>query len=292
MRHIRRVLIALAALATVTLVLGFLGGLHAIGNSFAVFRVPNALALMMLGALLFVTNLRLAGVFVLIGAVALASVHSGNSATGSGYNSPITVYQKNLSFRMVDPAPLIADISRANPQVLTLQEVNERTKLVLEALADDLPTQLLCPFIAVGAVAVATKWPLIEGTEICQPAQGLVGFQVQTTEGPLWLISIHLHWPWPHQQAQQLDQIRPVLAALDGPIIIGGDFNMVPWAQALQSLASLTETKPHNWQNSFPRFSPLVALPIDNVLSAGTATVALRPELGSDHRGLVVQISR
>nr|WP_253913237.1 endonuclease/exonuclease/phosphatase family protein [Pseudoruegeria sp. HB172150] len=190
-----------------------------------------------------------------------------------------------------DHAPLIADIHATAPDVLTLQEVTDNNRALLDGVRDILPTQFWCRFQTVGGVALASRWPLIEGTETC--GVGLAAVQLETPHGPLWLVSVHYYWPWPHGQAHQVERLLPVLETLQGRVVIGGDFNMVPWGSSVGRLAHATNTERIGRALiSFARLGPLLPLPIDQVHAprGATGAVTLRPLLGSDHHGLLARI--
>ena len=287
----------LGGLGALALFGSFLGAMHPAGDALAVIRLQLSAAELGAGVLLTVMRVRWGWVLA-AGALAVLGVTLGPltplGAAASSAVSGVTVYQKNLLFRLSDSAPLIADIRAVAPDVLTLQEVSHANRAILAELGTDFPSQQFCRFGTVGGVAVASRWPLIPDTGICQRNDGLVAMQVQTPNGPLWLVSIHLHWPWPRDQAAQAAQVAqllPTLEKLDGPVIVGGDFNMVPWGSSVQRIAAATgTTRQGGIYSSFPRFAPWGPLPIDHVLTPGVATIELRPLLGSDHRGLVARV--
>ncbi len=288
MRAILWILFGFAALG---LAAGFLGALHPAGDAFAVLRLQFGAAAVLLALLL-----RLAGARA---GLVLAALVSGAVAPGvwAGYAAEeapgggLTLYQKNLSFRMADPAAVVEDIRAVGPDMVTLQEVTERNLAVLTVLADTLPTQHVCPFARVGGVAVASRFPAVAGSATCAGGRGLAAVQVETPEGPVWLVSIHLHWPWPYRQPDQIADLVPVLQSLDGPVVLGGDFNMVPWGHALRRIERATATRRAGpAHDTFPHFRA-VPLAIDHVLAPRGGTVLPRPMLGSDHRGLVLRVA-
>lgn len=283
----------ICAAGLVLLAASFGGALHPAGDSLAVFRLHISLACLVL--LLPALRMRAAAGIACL-AVALAALSGVLWTTfvpAGGDGGGISLYQKNLRFAPRDLAPLIDDIRDADPDLLTLQEVTPGNEALLTALADRLPTQLVCPFARVGAVAVASRWPLAGGETLCVERRGLAGIRVQTPQGPVWLVSLHLHWPWPHRQPSQREVLLPVLAGLEQPVVIGGDFNMVPWSHTLRSITKATETtRIGRAFNSMTRF-PLVPLPIDHVLIPAGANggTEKRPLLGSDHHGIVAEFS-
>ena len=273
---------------TALLAAGYLGAAHPAGDSFAVGRAQGAAGLALLAGLCWAVGLRgLAGVALVValgtgGPVLWAYRVAGQAG---GY----TLYQKNMLWRNDDLAGLEADIRMVGPDVLTLEEVSGPNRGILLRLADILPGQVFCPFASVGGVAVATRWPVVAGSLTCAP--GLAALQAEGPEGRVWLVALHLHWPWPYGQAAHLEALLPVLQRLDGPVLLAGDFNAVPWSAAVGRVAAAVRGQLAGpVRGTFPQFGPLLVLPIDHVIGPVGGRVELRPLQGSDHRGLVARL--
>lgn len=289
MRFLRRVLSAGAVVLMALVVAGYLGRLHPAGDSFAVFRAQGAGLLMLVAAAGLALGLRWPGVVGLL--LALASGGPLLSAySRSGVAGDWALYQKNMLFRNDDLGALQADIRSVAPDVLTLQEVTTANRALLAGLEDILPGQLWCPFASVGGVAVATRWPVVAGSGTCRP--GLAALQADTPEGRVWLVALHLGWPWPYEQPRHLAALLPVIEALDGPVVLGGDFNAVPWSGTVARLAEATGSRLAGpVHGTLPRFGPLLVLPIDHVLVPRGGAARLRGLDGSDHLGVVVRFA-
>lgn len=294
MRRAGRFLLGLiAAAATLLLAASFAGALHPAADAVAVFR-PQLAALLVVAALVGA----LAGTRRALWVIPLAALAAAPSAWAflrpETDGTALVLYQKNLLYRRRDTAPLAADIRDAAPDVLTLQEVTDGNRAVLSALSDSLPSQVFCPFARVGGVAVASRWPMIPDTPRCPEGLGLAAMRVEAPFGRVWLVSLHLHWPWPHRQPGQIDAIVPFLRGLDGPVLIGGDFNMVPWGHALDRIAAASGTARIGRAHvTFRTFSPWAPLVIDHVFApeGAAGTTQTRPPLGSDHLGLVARFA-
>ena len=281
----------LAVLAGLALLTSFAGRFHPLGDSLAVFRVQIGLMTSLFALLAVLAGARWAALLVLGSLAAVAPAAWLLSGWGAQHRGALTLYQKNLSFRLTDPAPLIADLLATKPDIVTLQEVTTSNLAVLQALKPALPTQLVCPFARVGGVAIASHWPMIEGSKTCLQGRGMAAMQVAHPDGPLWLVSIHLHWPWPYQQSSQMAHIAEALEKLQGPVILGGDFNMVPWSHTHRLIASSSGShRAGAAPDSFPRFGAMLPLPIDHVYAPNGGTTEPRPRLGSDHRGLLARV--
>ena len=288
-------------LVLLTLIGSFLGVVHPLGDSLAVFRGQIALAALMLASGMAVfgrDNVGRAGVVLALAGgltvwpfyvLPVSGAKSLSSATASTTDSHL-VYQKNLSFRMPHTRLIEQDIRASGAELVTLQEVDADNEALVRGLADRFPSQAICPFSRrVGAVAALSQWPRTKEQTIC--GNGLAAIQVEGPAGPVWLVSIHLHWPYPHGQARQVERIMPILDDLKGAVVVGGDFNMVPYASAPRRMRRATGTRPMPaLRSSFPAFAPLVPLPIDHVFAGDVVDFQLRPLLGSDHAGVLAKV--
>ena len=279
--------IAGAFMLILVIAFGYLGGLHPAGDSFAVFRAQCAAVLLALAACAITLGLRkLAAFGAVIALVAGSPLLLAYQQSGRPGN--LTLYQKNMLYINDDLPGLAADIIATQPDFITLQEVSDANAALMDDLLAAYPTQHYCSFSRVGGAAVLSHYAAVPGSATC--ARGMAAIQVETGAGPVWLISIHLHWPWPYGQAAQVNELVPTISAFDGPKIIGGDFNMVPWSSHMRRFADAGAVQfARPVRGTLPRFGPLVTLPIDHVLSPSGGTTTLRPLLGSDHLGLLVQ---
>lgn len=279
-----KVFTGLGLLAIVAAAAGFGGAIHPLGDSLAVFQLPLAL----IGMLCLIPARR--AIFwpaLVVGAMAMLNVLWPKlvPAMPGSY----TLYQKNLSFRQHEPEGVAADILARAPDMVTLQEVNDPNKLVLQTIAAQYPSQGWCPFDFVGGAAVASHWPAL-GPVVCAEAGGMAALKVQSPEGPIWLVSLHLHWPWPFGQAEQIEALLPVLRDLDAPVVLGGDFNMVPWSALVARVAEATGTVYSGARAPTYFIKGHAPVPIDHVLAAG-GTGEVLPLLDSDHLGVLARIS-
>jgi endonuclease/exonuclease/phosphatase (EEP) superfamily protein YafD len=280
-------------LSVVLVLLGFLGWLFAFADFLAVGRGYAVAAVLTLAIASSFLGMRIAAFWSILFALA-AGAPVVLATLWPGPPGGFTLYQKNLRFDNAELAALEADIRAVDPLAVTLQEVSKPNLALLSALADRFPYQHVCPFSTVGGTAIATRLPPVPGAVICAP--GLAAMQVMVTETqrkiPVWIVSIHLQWPWPRgEQSDQAVALRAVLAGLDAPVIMAGDFNMVRWGASVRSLASATGTVPAGPSpGTYTGFEPVLRLPIDHAFGPNGGRVTLRPALGSDHLGLFVEL--
>ncbi|GAB1363733.1 endonuclease/exonuclease/phosphatase family protein [Rhodobacter sp.] len=287
----RKALSLLAILAALPVLGGYLGMLHPLGDSLAVFRLQGAGALALLSAFAWRTGaVRLGRIGMLIAFVAGAPlVWSYGSAMGPEAGQGLRIYQKNMLFRNDDLAGLAQDIRDTSPDAVMLQEVSTANLDLMADLKSEYPHQLRCDFASVGGTALVTRLQPVEGQQVCTP--GLAALRVQGPQGPLWLVSIHLHWPWPYGQPPHVQKLLPMLQGLEGPVVMAGDFNMVRWSWALSAMAGAARVTPAGpVQGTYTGFAPWLTLPIDHVFAPAGGKVETRPGLGSDHLGLLAEV--
>ncbi len=271
------------------------GALHPLGDSLAVIRVPLAVVFAL--AVIWAAWPRrvrwpLAGLALwAIGAIALPRM----IPLGTVSDHDLSLYQQNLLYNRRDDAAWLDSVARHDPDVITLQEVSGRNLALLDSLAAAYPTQVACPFRAVGGVAVLSRLPAVPGTAICAGGDGLAAVQVETAFGPVWLVSLHLHWPWPYGQPEQVARLLPVLQGLEGHVILAGDFNAVAWSHTLRRIeAASGTTRIGPWAPTFHTPPYGIPLEIDHVLTgpAHAQEVVVLPKHGSDHNGVLALLTR
>jgi endonuclease/exonuclease/phosphatase (EEP) superfamily protein YafD len=278
-------------LAVLGLAGGYLGFLHPLGDSLAVGRGIAAAVILVIAVAATFAGLRMAAFVSML----LALLTGGQvllAYAWPGLPGMYSVYQKNLLYRNPDLSALEADIRATAPQIVTLQEVSDPNLALLAALKDVYPYQHVCPGPRVGGTAILTQLTPVEGTAFCAP--GLAVMQVvagKEGEDRFWLASVHLHWPWPYQQADHVKLLLPVLDRIKGPAIMAGDFNMVRWATSVTEMANILDVRPAGPTfGSYLGLSSMFRLPIDHVFATRGGKVSPRGAFGSDHLGLFAEV--
>lgn len=292
----RKLLLLMTGVGLTLLILGYTGRYLPFGDALAVGRVQ------VLGVLFVVGLALLAFKEARIGAVALsAAVFAGVPILSQGKTTVdlpadgYTLYQKNLLAVAWPREGLAADIIASGADIVTLQEVTEHNLLYMKPMFDAYPYKVICGYPGERSVAVLTRFPVVEGTGHCDPENRAAWVQVELPDGkPMWIMGVHLFWPYPYPQAEQVDNIVDHLDALDGRKLVAGDFNNVPWASVTPRMEQAAGAKRTGaYRTTFPMFGPLVPLPIDQVLlpRGAKGESILRPLGGSDHLGVLTRFS-
>jgi endonuclease/exonuclease/phosphatase (EEP) superfamily protein YafD len=206
---------------------------------------------------------------------------------------PLKLIQFNTLFSNPTPQRSLDWIKAQAPDFVMMQEVSSKTMAIYDGLAADLPYGAFCKFAKVHGVAVRSKFPVID--QSCLQGEGLVWVRADVNGKQISLASIHLYWPYPFKQWQQIGKLENVLKSIPRPLILTGDFNAAPWSEAVARVAVASDTKVvPGFRLTLPMgeglIAPVPTLPIDHVLlPEGTAVgeIWVGPAVGSDHLPLV-----
>lgn len=293
---------------SVPLVAGFLGRMHPALDAFSHFRAHLAVLLAVASLLLLATRQWLhaaVGLLLAIGAfsttMAALPWHpiARASATASAEDGPrYRLLHLNLSYDHPDPRRVLSLIGRTRPDVVTLNEASPAWRRSLEAIRAAYPYRLDCPDPrSVGSVLILSRRPFREPGSC-----GLAGrFGLATVDfggHPVEIASLHLLWPWPYSQPEQIRELLPTVAALGEQALLAGDFNAVDWSASVRQIeaAGGFTARPRLGPTWLVRSAPdalrrWVGLPIDHVLAKpGVVLLDARrlDGVGSDHLPVLV----
>jgi endonuclease/exonuclease/phosphatase (EEP) superfamily protein YafD len=302
-------------LFSVPLVLGFFGAVHPVFDAFAHFRMHLAV-LMAVSAIpaLFLGLWREGLMAIILALTALATVLVPTPAPSAEAEPPAQpaettvqpaykLMQLNLRYDNTSPADVVRLIARETPDVITLQEVSASWRPKLTVIEARYPYNLYCPSTKhIGGVAILSRRPFALGSTPQCVGNSLMGLARIDFGGRSAIIAaLHLEWPWPFEQADNVEEMRPYFERLHGPMIIAGDFNAVPWSQTLKNITAVSKT--HSAEGLRPSWfikgtpahaAAWIGLPIDHVLVSerivGTRVETLEPA-GSDHLPLLLRFS-
>ena len=230
--------------------------------------------------------------------IALLGFTSVRAASEPADNPP-TVYrllQLNLLFDNRKPEKVFSLIGRTQPDVVTFNEVSEKWMVALGTQSAVYPYRLLCPPLAIlsrrpfGPIASQRCYDEI----LAMVAINFGGHEVTVA-------AMHLGWPWPYGQFQQIDDVAPVLRTLPGTVILAGDLNAAGWSVAASRVAETGQLTLVPWvgptwsYRSLPNWlRPWIGLPIDHVFFKGNVVIhsaRVQEEAGSDHLPVLIEFS-
>lgn len=189
-------------------------------------------------------------------------------------------------------------IEQEDPDIVLLQEVSPINGEVIERLTAYRFHQRCWVSPVMETVVLSKTAPTAQG---CLPNAEVPWMDLSLDGKSIRTLSVHLNWPWPFRQWRRIDDLRNDLAALPEkrPIILGGDFNAVPWSHAVRTVEDITGSTivpgfritlyGYNTPFKVPLLVPIDQILLPDGVTAHSATVG--PELGSDHRPVSVTIT-
>lgn len=315
-----RLLVALLILATATpailAVLGYWVPFFDLFNHLQLFLFFGTLAAAIL-ALLFQVNRAWKG-FALIGFAVSAWTFAPEWLSSLAPRQPVSdvttikvmthnIFGLNYNMRRVDAA-----IREEDPDIIALQEFFPEQAGLADLLKDRYPYGVRCQGGKRANLGLYSKIPfttqMSEG-ECPENAQGtqrtahiIVKFQL-STGASFSLMTTHMDWPYPiERQRDEFKAAADAVNAIDGPLLVVGDFNSTPWSYAMKSFEAntglrretrnlLTYPELFTVPSGLVRLEPF--LPLDHVFQRGmiVSELHLGDQTGSDHLPVIFTVS-
>ncbi len=308
-RRLPALALAATLLVSLPLVAGFLGRLHPAFDAFSHFRAHLAVLLALCALALLAARQFLHGAVGLVLALAAFATTTGLlPVSGSAAAAPevaddgaarYTLLHLNLRYDNAAPEKVLSLIGRTRPDVITLAEAAPRWRKRLAAISAAYPYGFHCDGRGT-SVMILSRRPFI-GEGACpmggRAALATVDFGGQAVD----VAGLHLSWPWPFGQNDEIAELLPQLLALGDRALAAGDFNAVDWSAAVRLVADA---------GGFERPQPLgstwiarslpdamrrtIGLPIDHVMAKrGVLLHDLRrlDDVGSDHLPVLARFS-
>jgi endonuclease/exonuclease/phosphatase (EEP) superfamily protein YafD len=293
-------------------VLGYFGNIHPAFDSLGHFRIQLAALTALFGLLTMLIGGMLGGAALLVtGALVLwttlmPKTGTANAATNLNTGAVYRLLQSNVRFDNRTPDEFIRLVARTKPDVMTLQEIPLVWQQKLESVRHLYPYQLVCPAIdRVGPSAIISRRPFVEGSVgQCLKDSNIAVQTISFGGQPVTVVSLHLHWPWPKRQPEELADILPALAQLksaESGTLMAGDLNAATWSYTASTIADVTATNQLRYAGGSwlplelpSTWTKYIGLPIDNVFF--NARIELRSAtrqsgIGSDHLPILIEFS-
>lgn len=214
----------------------------------------------------------------------------------------LRVMQANVNRSNQKRTAFVEEVRRAQPDIVSVQEVDFAWQEALTPLLDDYPYHVFEPRTDNFGIAMLSKLPL-EETAVFYPANPevpAIRARLKQGDATVHLLSIHTLPPGTRRSSEtrnrQLLYISEWSRANAGPGIVMGDLNCTMWSpwytRMMQGTALRDVRHGHGLLRTWPASLPL-RIPIDYVLVQGEIAVLranLGPDIGSDHLPLVVDL--
>lgn len=196
-----------------------------------------------------------------------------------------------------DMEPLANNVKLADPDVVILLEANNAIKQLISSSGIypyELPCGQVCDLVAF------SKFPIKESSRAKlisiwpSPRYGQVTIEIDEKTSAT-VVPVHLTKAWVPQSIFEPRRLQALLAQIDGPLIIAGDFNAAPWSLRMRQVADdndiyFKRLSPATWPVRARQFG----IPIDHIgVRTGAEILSLEGwdgAIDSNHRGLLAEI--
>ncbi len=197
----------------------------------------------------------------------------------------------------------LAMIRAADPDVILLMEIDDDWLTALDQLRDDYPHSEIAPRADNFGIALLSKLPMETHRVRYVGSAGLPSIESRLLVGDTVFNFFGTH-PLPPVNAdnyslrnEQLAATADLVARMEGPKIVAGDFNVTPWSPFFGRMLTRSglrdSRRGFGVQATWPSHWGIGGIPIDHVLVSDDVAVKDRrvgPAFGSDHRAVIVDL--
>lgn len=301
---VKTLALAAAAGAALAFLLGCLGRWHWLLELFAPFRVQYAIVLAICAVVLMRARRPRSAILAMAVATVIAATVVGYTGWRSQPAQAAAGDFRFITFNRYmgndDLVTVSAWLQQSRADVIALQEVDsiELTQQ-LAALLPGYPHVYARSSAAYGAV-ILSRWPIIRSETIeLIPGGARVAKSVIDWQGrEITVMAAHLHWPMGKENTRrrdaELQQLAQVARQSEGPMLIGGDFNVTPWSSVFRAAVAASGlqdcARGQGLATTWPAWFTPLAIRIDHCLASNdwrVVNLARGPALGSDHYAMV-----
>ncbi len=216
--------------------------------------------------------------------------------------APVTVLFNNVYWHNRRLPEMADEIRRLDADVVVLAELDQRTDRLLDDLAEAYPFRVDCLTHWACDSAILSRLPILENLSDWRGGSQRIAMsaaRLATPFGPLVVAGVHLDQPLPPRrlwrQERQVEGLVEMLAPIEDPLLLVGDFNAAPWARLMQNLARSSGLE-IAWgiEGTWPAILPWpMRIAIDHALT-GQGLVLVDREVirlpGTDHKALWLRV--
>lgn len=301
-------LTATGVIAAGATVLGFLGQFFWFFDLFSHFRVQYFVALSLLAGMLVMGREPKAsaifGLFATINLCTIVPLYLGAVPGPTMAGSSLRAMLANVNTETGQPDKVAGVIREFRPDIVVLEEINDRWLSALSAQLKSFPYSKTMPREDNFGIALYSKYPFTSA-KICYLGGAEVPTVVAEIEAPAGRFTVIGTHPLPPAGAEysrlrdeQLRHVPDVLKMASSPVLLLGDLNATPWCSAFRRLLResglVDSSQGRGVQPSWPTFMPLLLIPIDQCLHSPGIQVTRKtigPKVGSDHYPVVVDFA-
>jgi endonuclease/exonuclease/phosphatase (EEP) superfamily protein YafD len=220
--------------------------------------------------------------------------------------SRLRILQANILTSNTNVPALFALIARENPDVIVLQEPDERWLRELAPLIPRYPVFATLPRDDNFGAAIYCKTNALtaEIFHLSDP-EGAPSSRVRIAVNGKTLTIVGTHTLAPYNDYMWRGRNRftlelgKTLRKIEGPLVVTGDFNNTPWTSTfrafLQASGLRDSAQGHGPQPTWPTSTlPLARIPLDHCFHSDSVRILSKrpgPDIGSDHLPLLIDVA-
>lgn len=260
----------------------------------------------------------MAVIVMLVGLAASANVMLPEYLGGISVRPPapesgtIKLMTHNLFGRNYEMEKVTAAIFADDPDIIVLQEYfGEQASELHPLLVARYPNFVRCRGGKRANLGLYSRLPFTQIEDGACPSDAytttrtahiLARFETATGK-PFTVMTTHMDWPLPVQrQRDQLSELSRTVDKIEGPLVLGGDFNSTPWSYALRQFVAESGlvrqtmnllTFPKTWFYFGEWRATVPFLPLDHIFTRGVVVhdVHAGRATASDHLPVVATFS-
>jgi endonuclease/exonuclease/phosphatase (EEP) superfamily protein YafD len=303
------VILAAAGLVLVT-ALAFTARLWWVFDLFTHFRLQYVVAAAVLCLLALIMRANRTAVVLLVVALlhgwAIKDLWLGSTAAMAAAGTPLRVASANVLASNPTPEKVIDFVKASGADLVILVEAGSKNwQKVLATIAEDYPYRAPDGWSKWAPIVLFSRYPILRETSVRSPQGGTPHLlaKIGLGEHTLTVVGVHPQSPSleeardSRRRNRQLVHIAGVVSAVEGRVIVAGDFNISPWSPHFRDLVAATSLRDaaegHGWIATWPRWFWPAQVPIDHILVRGpvaVASIARGASTGSDHYPLVADL--
>ena len=204
-----------------------------------------------------------------------------------------------------DIGSFVTWIEGRDPDVVVMTEMSPRHVERMAGAMADYPFQVLEPRGHSFGMVVYSRYPIsgeivaeLTGSTPLASSPVMVTARVETPAGALYVTGLHVFPPiTPRRFTRRNEQFAiagDILAQLDAPKLVVGDFNATPWSAGLRTFISDNDLSGVNTRATWPVWLGFAGIPIDHALTSRDLRILdidAGPDIGSDHRPVVIDVA-
>jgi endonuclease/exonuclease/phosphatase (EEP) superfamily protein YafD len=214
----------------------------------------------------------------------------------------LKVLSVNVSYRAFSARRLLDIVRETSPDVLVLQELTPHAERVLADLDIAFPHYRKFPAPGPAGIALWSRYELESSATIAIGRRPAIEARVRGPSSSFTVIGVHLSAPMTRRRAaarnQELIGLARRISAIEGPLIVAGDFNITPYspyfADWIEATGLTDSRRGRTLSVSWPTMFPVVGIPIDHVMANDDFAIMSHgrlPNFESDHYGVLVELA-